>query len=100
MYTKEIVIGGDILLDTLIDGDSSLSLSEDGIEGTVIAYEPHGRETYAGPYDVEPDWVEQTLETQNKVMANNVTVESIYVARVDNPAGGRTVYIGGVINDG
>ena len=52
---------------------------------------------YNGPYVVEPDWEAQTLATRDKTMADNVTIEGIYVARVANSAGGKTVYIGGEI---
>lgn len=55
---------------------------------------------YSGPYVVEPDWEAQTLATRDKTMADNVTVEGIYVNSVQNASGGNTVYIGGVINDG
>ena len=57
-------------------------------------------EHYTGAYIVEPAWEEQVLPTKHKLMDNDVTIESIYIARVSNHAGGKTVYIGGVINDG
>lgn len=52
---------------------------------------------YAGPYTVEPDWEPQTLATRDKTMADNVTVEGIYISSVQNLSGGNTVYIGGEI---
>ena len=48
MYDKDIVIGGEISLNMLLDGEGALSVSVDGIEGTVMAYEEHGREPYTG----------------------------------------------------
>lgn len=57
----------------------------------------NGSGTYAGPYQVDPSFDEQMLETAQKVMADDVTVHAIEVSRVSNPSGGITVYIGGVI---
>lgn len=53
---------------------------------------------YTGDYIVDPDFATQTLETKEKYMLDDVTVNPIEVARVSNPAGGRTIYIGGEIN--
>lgn len=53
---------------------------------------------YEGEYTVTPDWDAQTLATQNKVMHSDVTVEAIYLNSAQNPSGGNTVYIGGLIN--
>ena len=53
---------------------------------------------YTGTYVVEPRFVSQELLTANKMMEQNVLIEAIEVARTSNPAGGKTVYIGGIIN--
>lgn len=53
--------------------------------------------TYDGSYVVTPDWEEQTLETKDKVMSDDVTIQSIQLESVSNLSGGRTVYIGGII---
>ena len=53
---------------------------------------------YTGNYIVDPDFATQILGTKEKYMLDNVTVNPIEVARVSNPAGGRTIYIGGEIN--
>lgn len=53
---------------------------------------------YTGDYIVDPNFATQMLETKEKFMLDNVTVNPIEVARVSNPAGGRTIYIGGEIN--
>lgn len=53
---------------------------------------------YTGDYIVDPNFATQMLETKEKYMLDNVTVNPIEVARVSNPAGGRTIYIGGEIN--
>lgn len=53
---------------------------------------------YTGAYDVDPKFTEQKLATNGKKMLDDVTVEAIEVQRVSNTSGGRTVYIGGLIN--
>ena len=53
---------------------------------------------YTGAYDVDPKFTAQKLETKGKKMLDDVTVEAIEVQRVSNTSGGRTVYIGGLIN--
>lgn len=55
---------------------------------------------YTGSYEVNPSFSEQTLETRNKILEEDVTVHAIEVSRTSNPAGGTTVYIGGEINHG
>ena len=54
--------------------------------------------TYTGAYDVDPKFFAQKLATNGKKMRDDVTVEAIEVQRVSNTSGGRTVYIGGLIN--
>lgn len=53
---------------------------------------------YTGDYIVDPNFATQILGTKEKYMLDDVTVNPIEVARVSNPAGGRTIYIGGEIN--
>lgn len=54
---------------------------------------PH--DEYPGPYSVYPRfYMPQVLETKEKLMADNVSVEPIPVYEVSNPAGGKTVTIG------
>lgn len=50
-------------------------------------------EVYEGEYDVIPSMEEQTLETKDKIMQDDVTVKPVPVYRVSNNAGGITVYI-------
>lgn len=59
---------------------------------------PGDIEAYTGEYDIDPDFTKRILETRNKLMADNVVVAPIEVQRVSNAAGGRTVYIGGLID--
>lgn len=57
-----------------------------------------GGEPYDGPYTVTPDFETQELATKDKFLKDNVTVDPIAVARVENPAGGKTIFIGGIFN--
>ena len=53
---------------------------------------------YTGAYNIDPKFTAQKLATNGKKMLDDVTVEAIEVQRVSNTSGGRTVYIGGLIN--
>lgn len=64
----------------------------------VFGIESARPETYKGAYTVDPDFTTQTLATKYKRMQDDVTVNAIEVQRVSNAAGGRTVYIGGLID--
>ena len=55
-------------------------------------------ETYTGEYNIIPDFSDQVLETKNKVLTDNVTIERIAVSKVSNLSGGNTVFIGGTYN--
>ena len=57
-----------------------------------------GGEPYDGPYTVTPDFETQELATKDKILKDNVTVDPITVARVENPSGGKTIFIGGIFN--
>lgn len=57
-----------------------------------------GGEPYDGPYTVTPDFVTQELATKDRLLKDNVTVDPIAVARVENPSGGKTIFIGGIFN--
>lgn len=50
---------------------------------------------YEGDYTVTPKIASQTMETANKRMTENVTVEAIPYYAVSNTQGGETVIIGG-----
>lgn len=54
--------------------------------------------TYDGAYEITPEWYAQTLATRNKQMTDDVTVKSIQLEMVSNLSGGKTAYIGGIIN--
>ena len=55
---------------------------------------------YDGQYEINPSFDDQILETKNKLMTDDVTVNAITVSRTTNPSGGKTVYIGGTITYG
>ena len=55
-----------------------------------------GGDEYEGPYVIDPKFYNQYLETKNKIMVDDVTVNQIEVSRISNVHGGITVYIGGV----
>lgn len=60
------------------------------VEGSSEARLPY----YEGTYVVDPRKVEQILETANKSMAEDVTVNPIYYSETSNEGGGYTAYIG------
>ena len=57
-----------------------------------------GGEPYDGPYTVTPNFETQELATKDRLLKDNVTVDPIAIARVENPSGGKTIFIGGIFN--
>lgn len=53
-----------------------------------------GGEPYTGDYVMTPKTKEQTMQTKDKVMTDDVTIKSIPFFNVSNNSGGSTVYIG------
>ena len=53
---------------------------------------PEG-DVFSGPYNVVPKVNAQTLETADKYMAKDVSVEAVPFYSVSNQSGGNTVYI-------
>lgn len=80
-----ICICGCVEIDILEDEIIELEITEGG--GGCLPF-------YTGPYIVEPRRIEQELETQNKSMSQNVTINEIYYAETTNTSGGLTCYIG------
>lgn len=64
------------------------------IEGTLTIPSTPGLELYGGPYEVTPRLYAQSLDTDGKLMQDDVTVYEIPVTRTTNPTGGLTVLIG------
>lgn len=58
------------------------------------AYIVGSADYYDGAYDVTPRLYAQSLDTDGKVMEDDVTVYEIPVTRTTNPTGGLTVLIG------
>jgi hypothetical protein len=81
----------------VLDGDLSLLIPVDGESGIVTKVIGQDLPTYTGVTEVDPDFDGVTLQTANKVLVNNITVNPIKVESVSNLSGGRTVYIGGII---
>jgi len=78
-------------------GPISFTIEEsDEIVFRVDAAFPSGHDTepYQGAYTVKALFEEQTLQTKNKRMTDNLTVRPIRVSVTTNQAGGNTVYIG------
>lgn len=69
------------------------------VESTVTIPQVLGGEPYNGSYDVTPKIYEQKLATKNKTMHDNVTVKSIPYYETSNLSNGRTVIIGGELNE-
>lgn len=87
---------GDPSAELIIDGEIALDMSEDGETGVVLKVSDYTM--YGGPYEVRPKFEDQVLPTREKLMREDVTVNAITVSRVSNPAGGKTVFIGGQID--
>lgn len=51
-------------------------------------------EHYKGEYTVTPQTETQTMQTQNKIMDQDVTIKAIPYYETGNVQGGNTVYIG------
>lgn len=96
---SEIVIHGEISLSSEEDGDSSVDLLLDGIEGSFYIIEAGAHEIYGGDYDITPQSVAQTLLTADKLMEDNVTIRKIPTYEVSNDSGGKTFYIAESLED-
>lgn len=72
------------------------------IQGTItpestlsgIVSMPETFEWFSGEYRVVPAVASKVLRTKDKLMADDVTVESIPYYEVSNPQGGSTIMIG------
>ena len=79
-------VSGDMHLTGDISGDFHIS---GRISSDIL-----GHKKYSGPYEVIPRKVEQTLNTADKLLTDDVTVDAINYSEVDNLSGGKTVNIG------
>ena len=94
---RTVVLDGEIDLDLALDGEIDLDLVQDGESGVVTEVIRSDYPFYTGQTVVDPDFVGTVLETAQKVVVSDITVNPIQVESVSNPDGGRTVYIGGII---
>lgn len=91
---KTVVIGGQVQLLQTIDGTAQLTNAIDGQYGSFYEVSHETHETYAGPYEVTPSTIgAQTLETADKILSDDVTVNKIPYWETSNQYG-ITVYIG------
>lgn len=98
MLFDTVVFDGELSLDLCVDADCELLIPEGGEAGTVIKVNEGAYPAYTGATNVVPlAAAEQVLETANKTVLANITVEKIPVHITTNPQGGNTVYIGGDI---
>ncbi len=77
-----------------VDGGNDITATLD----TAIVINQITGDIYDGEYIVDPSFEQQTLETRNKTLTDDVTVNAIMVSRTTNTSGGYTVYIGGEID--
>ena len=65
-----------------------------GISGLLTIPSTPGLELYGGPYEVTPKaWEEQVLQTEGKLMADDVTVFRVPYYETSNLFDGKTAYI-------
>ena len=74
--------------------DVTLGEGNQTITADIGAYTIIDHEHYVGGYEVTPTSSQQTLDTDNKVLAEDVVVKAIPYYETTNPSG-TTVYIGG-----
>lgn len=60
----------------------------------VITIESDPKETYKGEYTIRPAIEEQSMQTKDKLMVNDVTIEAIPLYSVSNEHNGETIIIG------
>ena len=92
-----VVLDGELSVNLRLDGELSVNLYMDGTPDKVIRVMDYDAPVYTGETTVNPDFVGKVLQTAQKTVTSNITVNPIQVESVSNPMGGRTVYIGGII---
>lgn len=102
---KAVVIEEGVLTDVIIpegilsgvikyEGNLTGIINSDGsLEGSLSM--PIGYDDYVGPYDVIPNVSQQSLDTADKHLADNVTIKAIPYYEVSNSQNGKTIIIGG-----
>lgn len=92
-----VVLDGELSVDLRLDGELSVNLYMDGTPDKVIRVMDYDAPVYTGETTVNPDFIGKVLQTAQKTVISNITVNPIQVESVSNIQGGRTVYIGGII---
>lgn len=80
-----------------ISGTGKLSgtlISERPIISGEVSSDILAAKKYPGPYEAIPRKVEQTLNTADKLLTDDITIDAINYSEVDNLYGGKTVNIG------
>lgn len=88
-----IIVSGQLNGSFVISGQLSGGLNVSGqLSGSI---DPGGSSIppYEGDYTVEPHIYEQVLETRNKRMTDDLTINEILLSEVVNPQGGTTLII-------
>lgn len=78
----------------LSDSDGLLEGSLSGNEGLIAEVTSFEVDPYKGEYEVTPKLGSQTLDTDGKVMVEDLIVHEIPVVKTTNIQGGQTVLIG------
>lgn len=91
---NKVVLDGEMNLILALDGDCNLNVPESGEFGVITVIKDYEAPIYDGDYIVTPRAWEQYLDTDHKVLINDVTVLEIPYTEVGNLAGGTTVSIG------
>lgn len=89
IVVEEGVLAGKIGSEGTLSGSI---VSERALRGSLSR--PIGYEDYTGPYEVTPKVESQSLRTEDKHMAHDVTIEPIPYYEVSNQ-NGKTIIIGG-----
>lgn len=66
------------------------------VKDYIGTYKPEGIEQYEGDYTITPKVEEQKMQTKNKMMKDNVTIQQIPFHEFSNETG-TTVVIGGIL---
>lgn len=92
--THERVLHLDLTIQTEnyidINVESNAKALDFSVEGNKDGRLPY----YEGLTTIDPRKIEQTLETANKSMSENVVINPIYYAETSNESGGYTAVIG------
>lgn len=69
-------------------------ISAIGNLGGTVSQELAPHDKYSGPYEIFPRKVDQLLNTSDKLLTDDITIDAIRYSEVSNPEGGTTVNIG------